>query len=121
MLWHKKLKKTIQAGNTEMTDIDLTKARRESMRWLLLNGLNKARPLGAMDILLLSVVQAIYPDATPNELQGQLGYLKDKKLVDILIQPDGYWHIKLNAEGIDVVEYTVDCPAGIARPTKYWG
>ena len=38
---------------------DIVKARRESMRWLLSNTLNNARPLGAMDVLLLSVVQAI--------------------------------------------------------------
>ena len=48
---------------------DLVKARRENMRWLLLNALNNARPLGAMDVLVLTVVQAIYPDATANELQ----------------------------------------------------
>ncbi|WP_155858087.1 hypothetical protein [Acinetobacter sp. SFB] len=40
---------------------DLVRARRENMRWLLLNALNNARPLGAMDTLLLTVVQAIYP------------------------------------------------------------
>ena len=90
---------------------DIVKARRESMRWLLSNTLNNARPLGAMDVLLLSVVQAIFPDATANELHVQLAYLEDKGLVDIKRQPDG----------IDVVEYTIDCPAGIARPAKYWG
>ena len=100
---------------------DLVKARRENMRWLVLNALNNARPLGAMDVLLLTVGQAIYPDASANELHAQLGYLEDKQLVDIERQPDGHWHAKLNSNGIDVVEYTVDCPAGIARPTKYWG
>ena len=36
---------------------DIVKARRENMRWLLLNTLNNARPLGAMDVLVLTVVQ----------------------------------------------------------------
>jgi len=99
---------------------DIVKARREGMRWLLLNALNNARPLGAMDQLLLNVVQDMYPDATANELHQQLEYLKDKDLVDINKRPDGRWHAKLNSNGIDVVEYTIDCPAGIARPTKYW-
>ena len=57
---------------------DLVKARRENMRWLLLNALNNARPLGAMDVLVLTVVQAIYPDATANELHAQLAYLENK-------------------------------------------
>ena len=87
---------------------DIVKARRESMRWLLSNTLNNARPLGAMHVLLLSVVQA-------------LAYLEDKGLVDIKRQPDGHWHSVLSSDGIDVVEYTIDCPAGIARPAKYWG
>lgn len=100
---------------------DIVKARREGMRWLLLNALNNARPLGAMDVLVLTVVQAIYPDATANELHAQLAYLENKELVDIERQPDGHWHSVLNSNGIDVVEYTVNCPAGIARPAKYWG
>ncbi len=99
---------------------DIVKARRESMRWLLLNALNNARPLGAMDQLMLTVTQDMYPDTTANELHQQLEYLKDKDLVDINKRPDGHWHAKLNSNGIDVVEYTIDCPAGIARPTKYW-
>ena len=35
-------------------------------------------------------------------------------------QPDGHWHSKLDRLGIDMVEYTIDCQAGIARPQKYW-
>ena len=53
--------------------------------------------------LILTVVQAIYPDASANELHAQLGYLEDKDLVDIDRQPDGHWHAKLNSNGIDVV------------------
>lgn len=99
---------------------DLVKARREGMRWLLLTALNNARPLGAMDQLMLTVTQDMFPDATANELHQQLEYLEDKKLVDIEKRPDGHWHSKLSATGVDVVEYTEHCPAGIARPQKYW-
>ncbi|MFW1857898.1 hypothetical protein [Acinetobacter defluvii] len=99
---------------------DLIKARRESMRWQLLNALNKARPIGALDVLLLSVMQAIYADCTVKELHTELEYLEDRKLVEIIKQPDGHWHSKLTHYGVDIVEYTVDCFAGIARPTKYW-
>lgn len=99
---------------------DITKARRENLRWNLLNALNKARPIGAQDQLLLTVVQSLYEDCTPTELHSELEYLKDRKLVDIDKKPDGHWHAKLNSNGVDVVDYTVHCPAGIARPTKYW-
>lgn len=99
---------------------DLQKARREGMRWQLLNALNKARPIGAMDVLLLDVMGAIYQGVTANELHSQLDYLADHNMVDVKKQPDGHWHSKLTHEGVDVVEYTTDCPAGIARPAKYW-
>lgn len=99
---------------------DLEKARREGTRWLLLISLNRARPIGCLDAILLDVVNAIYPRTTPVELHSQLEYLENKKLVDIDKKPDGHWHTKLNDVGVDVVEYAIDCPAGIARPTKYW-
>lgn len=99
---------------------DILKARRQGMRWHILNALDKARPIGAMDVLLLDVTRCIYPDATPKELHSQLDYLADRELVEIDKQPDGHWHSKLTSDGVDVVEYTTDCPAGIARPDKYW-
>ena len=34
------------------------------------------------------------------------------------LQPQ--WFCKLDRYGIDVVEYTVACEPGIARPAKYW-
>lgn len=100
--------------------IDLLKVRRESLRWHLLNALDKARPLGALDILLLDVVRCIYADATANELHAQLDYLHSQTFVELDKRPDGHWHAKLTHIGIDVVEYVADCPVGISRPEKYW-
>lgn len=100
--------------------IDLLKVRRESLRWHLLNALDKARPLGALDILLLDVLRCIYADATANELHAQLDYLHSHHFVELDKRPDGHWHAKLNHNGIDVVEYVADCPVGISRPDKYW-
>ncbi|ENX20176.1 hypothetical protein F892_03099 [Acinetobacter vivianii] len=99
---------------------DLDKARREGTRWLLLISLNRARPIGCSDAILLDVVNALYPRTTVVELHSQLEYLQNKKLVEIDRKPDGHWNSKLNSEGIDVVEYTTECPPGIARPAKYW-
>lgn len=100
--------------------IDLLKSRRESMRWHLLNALDKARPIGAIDVLLLDVVRCIYADATANEIHQQLDYLEGRHLVSLDKQPTGHWHAKLSHDGVDVVEYTTNCPVGIARPVKYW-
>lgn len=99
---------------------ELLRARREGMRWNLLNALNRARPLGALDQLLIDVIRSIYPNVTPNELHSELDYLAQLELIKLEKKPDGHWHAVLTATGVNVVEYTEGCPAGIARPQKYW-
>lgn len=96
------------------------KARREGMRWHLINTLNKARPYTSSEVFLLDVMRGIYPDATALELRQQLDYLKDRRLVELVKQPSGMWFADLNRLGVDIAEYTIDCEAGIARPPKYW-
>ena len=96
------------------------KARREGMRWHLINTLNKARPYTSSEVFLLDVMRGIYPDATALELRQQLEYLQDRRLLDLTKQPSGMWFADLNRLGVDIAEYTIDCQAGIARPEKYW-
>lgn len=96
------------------------KARREGMRWHLINTLNKARPYTSSEVFLLDVMRGIYPDVTALELRQHLEYLQDRKLIDLNKQPSGMWFADLNRLGVDIAEYTVDCQAGIARPEKYW-
>lgn len=103
-----------------MTQIDMAKIRRESMRWFVLLTLNNARPYGATEHMVLQVVQSEYPDATTPELRRELDYLDDRKLIIVTKQPDGRWRCELTALGTDVAEYTVDCHPGIARPERYW-
>lgn len=100
--------------------VDVLKSRRESMRWHLLNALDKARPIGALDILLLDIIRCIYADSTATELHAQLDYLHSHHFVELDKRSDGHWHAKLTHIGIDVVEYVAECPKGIARPQKYW-
>ena len=96
------------------------KARREGMRWHLINTLNKARPYTSSEVFLLDVMRGIYPDATALELRQQLDYLKDRRLVELVKQPSGMWFADLKRLDVDIAEYTIDCEAGIARPPKYW-
>lgn len=96
------------------------KARREGMRWHLINTLNKARPYTSSEAFLLDVMRGIYPDVTALELRQQLEYLQDRRLLNLTKQPSGMWFADLNRLGVDIAEYTIDCQAGIARPEKYW-
>ncbi len=54
--------------------VDITRVRRESLRWSLLVALNKTRPYTASETLLLEVSRAIYPDTTQLELRRELDY-----------------------------------------------
>lgn len=98
----------------------MEKIRREGMRWNLLNALHKARPYTTHEQFLREVMASIYPNVTALEIRQQLEYLADRKLVDIDKQPHGVWYADINRLGVDIVEYTIDCQAGIARPEKYW-
>lgn len=100
--------------------IDYDRIRREQVRWTILLALNHARPQGCYEQLVLSAVQSVYPDATALELRREMDYLDDRRLVHIRKEPSGRWWAELIRYGIDVVEYTVDCEPGIARPAKYW-
>ncbi len=100
--------------------IDIAKARREGMRWYMLQAIHRGEPVGCGDRALLTIMGDIYTGVTPSELQQQMSYLEKRKMIEIVKQPDGHWHGRCTALGIDVVDYTVDCHAGIARPAMYW-
>ena len=100
--------------------IDHAKVRRENLRWLILLTLNNARPIGASEEVVLSTAQAAVKDATQIEIRRELGYLGDRDLVEVKREPSGRWFADLRRYGVDVVEYTVDCDPGVARPEKYW-
>lgn len=100
--------------------IDPAKVRRETMRWYILITLNTSRPVDPHEAVVLSTIQGMYPDATALELRRELDYLADRLLVTIVKSPSGPWVAGLTSLGVDIVEYSVDCRAGIARPEKYW-
>ena len=99
---------------------DIQKARRENLRWVVLLSLNSARPLGASEQIIYSAVAPVVPDVTQLELRRELAYLDERELIEVSEQNSPAWFAKLKRFGVDVVEYTVDCDPGIARPKKYW-
>lgn len=100
--------------------IDLEKQKREQVRWLILDTLNAARPLGANEHLLLSTIREVIADVTPRDLRRELDYLEERGLVRLRNHDVPAWQAELTRDGIDVAEYTVECDRGIARPPKYW-
>lgn len=100
--------------------IDMTRVRRETIRWTILLTLNNGRPTHLYEEVVLAVVQALYADATAIELRRELDYLHDRNLIDLVKEPSGRWRAELTRHGVDIAEYTIDCDPGIARPAKYW-
>ena len=82
--------------------VDHAKVRRESMRWNLINTLNKARPYTSNEQFLLDVMRAIYPDVTALEVRRELDYLADRNLVALNKMPSGTWFADLTRYGVDI-------------------
>jgi hypothetical protein len=100
--------------------MDFEKSRREAVRWLILLTLNAARPVGANELIVVDCVRQAQPNVTPREVRMEMDYLAERGLLEITCRDCPAWFGKLTRAGIDVVEYTVDCDPGIARPPKYW-
>ena len=99
--------------------IDMEKARREELRWLILKALYAAQPVGTSEGIILNAVSIVILDSTSLEVRRELDYLAERNLAQI-VSREPAWFAKIDWHGVDVVEYTVDCLPGIARPKKWW-
>lgn len=93
-------------------------ARRELMRWILLQTTDLWRPAAATLRSLVVVVQGEFPDATELEVRRHLDYLEERTLIAVHTDPLGQVRVELRRYGIDVVEYTVPVEPGIGRPAR---
>ena len=99
--------------------IDIEKARREELRWLILKALYAAQPVGTSERIIHNAVSIVIMDTTGLEVRRELAYLAERNLAQI-VSREPIWFAKIDWHGVDVVEYTVDCLPGIARPKKWW-
>jgi len=103
-----------------MHEVDFEKAQREETRWRILLILDAGRPIKVSETLIFSALSDASLAISPNELRRELDYLRDKGLVELMGEDTPVWTAELTGTGVDVVQYTIDCPAGIARPKKWW-
>lgn len=99
--------------------IDPAKARREGLRWNILKLLHMAAPYTSNESFVLDTMRGIYPDASQDEVRKHLDYLDDRGLINLKKEPSGTWFANIDRYGTDIVEYSVDCDPGIARPPRY--
>lgn len=98
--------------------MDMERLHREETRWRVLVVLNAGRPKAVSESLVLRVLTDVALPATPNSLRRELDYLADRGLIEIHDRQAGVWMCELTHLGVDVVEYTVPCNPGVARPEK---
>ena len=101
-----------------MLNLDMERARREEMRWYILRALYAAQPVGTSEAIIKNAITDIVPDVTDMDVRRELDYLAERKLAEIE-KDRPVWFAKINYHGIDIVEYTVACHPGIARPDKW--
>jgi len=100
--------------------VDLEKARREELRWMILQSLYAAQPVGASEAIIRNAIDPCIPDLTIIELRRELDYLADRGLLTISERDRPIWFAKINWHGVQIVEYNDDCLPGIARPKVWW-
>lgn len=100
-----------------MSNIDVQKFKLQEARWRILRVLDQVRPEGANDAMIVFALEgaAIRLDAAG--VHRELSYLADKGLVKY-DQTDEGWYAKLTATGVEVVDYSIPAPTGIARPKR---
>lgn len=103
-----------------MSDIDLERAQREEVRWRILRILDAGRPLPVSETIILRALSDAALRLTPSGIRKELDYLENRKLVEIHGRSaEPVWSAELTSLGVDVVEYTLPCNPGIARPQRY--
>lgn len=99
--------------------VDIARAERETLRWVLLYALWHARPYGTSEYVLMRTAQDIPLVVTQDLVRRELDSLASRNLIIIQRDNQPLWQAKITALGEDVVEYREDSPKGIARPPKW--
>lgn len=101
-----------------MHEPDLERATREEARWRILRGLDAGRPYPVAETILLRLLGDINLPATAHSVRRELDYLEERGLIEVMHREDAVWSARLTRDGVDVVEYTVACEPGVARPPR---
>lgn len=99
---------------------DLEQSEREMARWVVLQALYHGDGNLVAERLILSVLEAVPIKASASDVRAYLSYVASAGLAQVEQFNHGAWGARITRTGVDVVEYNSECPAGIARPKKYW-
>ena len=89
-----------------------------SLRWTIMRTIMVGGHLGATDRMCKEVAAAEFMGVTRQLVRNEIKYLEDRGLVDVTRSEVAAWRMTLNRHGRDIVDYTVPCLPGIARPER---
>lgn len=98
--------------------IDLARAERETLRWVLLLALWHARPYGTTEYVLVRTAHDIPLNVTSDIVRRELESLSQRHLI-VLEKEQAVWVARITAQGEDVVDHRAPAPPGVARPPKW--
>ena len=98
--------------------MNLKRHQRQHARWRILKTLDSGRPYKVVESLMHRVIADSHLPSDREDLRRELDYLSDKGLLDLDRSNRDEWAAELTAKGVDVVEYSIDAPPGIARPDE---
>ncbi|MBE3605241.1 hypothetical protein IMX07_16680 [bacterium] len=102
------------------SSIDLEQKQREEARWRILRVLDAGRPIAVSENIVWRVLHDVRLPLSITGVRREFDYLRNLGLIEVENELSETWFAKLTARGVDVVEYTLDAPPGVARPRRYW-
>ncbi len=102
------------------SSIDLEQKQREEARWRMLRVLDAGRPIAVSENIVWRVLHDVRLPMSITGVRREFDYLRNLGLIEIENELSETWFAKLTARGVDIVEYTLDAPPGVARPRRYW-
>ncbi len=102
------------------SSIDLEQKQREEARWRMLRVLDAGRPIAVSENIVWRVLHDVRLPMSITGVRREFDYLRNLGLIEIESELSETWFAKLTARGVDIVEYTLDAPPGVARPRRYW-
>ena len=102
------------------SSIDLEQKQREEARWRILRVLDAGRPIAVSENIVWRVLHDVRLPMSITGVRREFDYLRNLGLIEVENELSETWFAKLTARGVDVVEYTLEAPPGVARPRRYW-
>jgi len=87
------------------------------LRWRILRILYMARDMGTNEHVIHTALDGMKLGVLLVTVRRELEYLAGLKLIQLA--QTRLWHAEITPQGIDVVEYTIAAPPGIARPAQW--